>query len=358
MASLENLVYTFDEVLMIFAVFLFITMVHRNRNTGKNASSKTLPVPKMERKRIGEAKLKVASKEQCLSDASTTDSDTESVDIKSSSNVEKRPLPPWRQKKGDIVDRAQEKLVCPPEHQTKSLKVNVTDTSWTSPRACAANTSAQMLLCEVWKRSGHPPSCLAEKLYQMLATINIALSPATYAILVEVAAHAGSLERATELSLEMEKLTGSKLPQHILDYMLDLHVAGAVHNEHATGNLPVSATQKLSEHHSNDGNVDPLKDEMVASLVKHAWCGSVPAGQQRHQIFVTPASHRVFVLTMTGELLPKFDQFELTWTGSTFNWGKNQNFTMGSTCAAIKSGVVQWNGVKGGSWQWTRAAAA
>merc|ERR1719161_2903103 len=100
----------------------------------------------------------------------------------------------------------------------------------------------------------------------MLASSNIAMNAATYELLADIAIHGNDLEMATLMSLKMEKETGSKLPQEMLNKMLDLYV---------------TPEQKSTDQAKKPSSrADTVKDEMVAILTKNPWFGSAKGQPQ------------------------------------------------------------------------------
>eukprot|EP00746_Dinoflagellata_sp_MGD_P152734 gnl/MRDRNA2_/MRDRNA2_83857_c1_seq15.p1 gnl/MRDRNA2_/MRDRNA2_83857_c1~~gnl/MRDRNA2_/MRDRNA2_83857_c1_seq15.p1 ORF type:complete len:468 (+),score=79.34 gnl/MRDRNA2_/MRDRNA2_83857_c1_seq15:107-1405(+) len=423
--SLDGIISTFDEALVILAVFLLILKLHSSsqaRPQGKNADGTRTngasmpkvekmdkphwPMPKAEKmqsmtqSRLTPVKERsfpkfesaVTDKSQWLNDAfsddvferlgfienkpldgksdlstadsgaSTADSDSESVDSKNSSKPEQRPPPPWRKTPKTQTNNEIDKKEVPadkipflapiPHNSYSPTKGKVQEKLWTFGMSYNVNIQVQVFLADVWRRMRYPPSHLARQLHQSLTSMDIAFSPDTYQLLVRIAVDAGFLGMATELSLEMERLTGAKLPQDLLDRMLNMHVM----------------TDLCKPETVENPSPDTLKDEMVASLIAHPWSCQVPGHghlrcttglKQKHQIYVGHAN-KVYCLSIhtVGDLSSlKFDSHELGWNGTTFSWGTGSKttITLKSTCAEIKEGVVQWakdNGT-GHAWQWT-----
>eukprot|EP00746_Dinoflagellata_sp_MGD_P152744 gnl/MRDRNA2_/MRDRNA2_83857_c1_seq7.p1 gnl/MRDRNA2_/MRDRNA2_83857_c1~~gnl/MRDRNA2_/MRDRNA2_83857_c1_seq7.p1 ORF type:complete len:391 (+),score=88.73 gnl/MRDRNA2_/MRDRNA2_83857_c1_seq7:143-1174(+) len=220
---------------------------------------------------------------------------------------------------------------------------------WTQTYCIKANLAVQMFLNDVWKRKWSPPSDLAKQVHKMLLSNKIALSPETYQLMVHCAVDDGYLSMATDLSFEMERQTGAVLPQDMLDKMHNLE-------------LWPEMCQEESDMENLSGGAGTQKDEIIATLMEHPWYCTTQSRSddialhshghkvfQTHQVFLGK-QNKVSCLTMTGDASPKFDQFELIWTGTTFNWGadakcqKRKKFliTLTSTCAEIEGGVVTW----------------
>jgi hypothetical protein len=199
-----------------------------------------------------------------------------------------------------------------------------------------ANTAAQMFLVDSWNRSQVAPADRAKVVYQMLASSNIALAAATYQLLADIGIRGNDLEFATEMSLMLENSTGAKLPQEMLDKMLDLYVFA----------------DKKSTEPSRSANT--LQDEMVKVLTNNPWYGNYKGQPQKHQIYVGH-NGMLCCFSMTGEAkAPKFDHFSLSWggeDGNTLYWCKGP-ISLGSTCAEIKNGKLIWNKGKRRAMPW------
>jgi hypothetical protein len=341
--SLDSIVSEYDEILIMIAVCFTIHRVHayhvsKNR---RNERGTRLMKPKMsdrKRREINEilasdaadssrtfVPTQLAKSSDLLSDASTEDESSENekdckaVDSDTDSDSSKSPrdaaTPPWRMPK--------------PEKKATESQV--------------ANATAQRFLLDFWNRSQIAPVDRAKQVQKMLASSNIALSATTYQLLADIGIRGNDLEWATEMSLKMENSTGTKLPQEMLDKMLDLYIFAG----------------KKSTETSRSANT--VQDEMVKILTQKPWYGNTKGQPQKHQICVGD-SGMLFCLTMTGEATsPKFDNFALSWggaDGNTLYWGKSPSrISLGSTCAEIKNGSLVWNGDGSGSyggrpWQW------
>eukprot|EP00746_Dinoflagellata_sp_MGD_P152730 gnl/MRDRNA2_/MRDRNA2_83857_c1_seq11.p1 gnl/MRDRNA2_/MRDRNA2_83857_c1~~gnl/MRDRNA2_/MRDRNA2_83857_c1_seq11.p1 ORF type:complete len:444 (+),score=102.69 gnl/MRDRNA2_/MRDRNA2_83857_c1_seq11:93-1424(+) len=430
MVSLESITSTFDEAFVIITVFLVIFILqncHNHRHEGTNGRetkrcSKSAmakmekmqrPAPKSEeiqsmtQLRANPAKEQSApmfemtstskdfsdnlgSKpfEGSLTDASTVDSSASGVDSDSESDdVDYRTLTPIGETQSNF-DRErlrggsfQDYLALHEinKRDMRDQRAMPEKKPWTQTNSLNANLSALMLLSEVWKSKSSPPSELARQLHKMLSSNNIALSPETYQMLVRIAVDGGCLPLATELSFEMERLTGAKLPQAMHDRMLEMHLMPdicAMESLSLTEELETIQEEGESIEEEEvmpdmcvienlPGRAGTLKGEMIANLTKHPWSchpSNDPSLQQKHQIYVGN-QNKVYCLSMMGDTSPKLKQYELIWNGTTFIRGKGVKspekgvksaITLNSTCADIKDGVVVWtkDDSTGHSWQW------
>eukprot|EP00746_Dinoflagellata_sp_MGD_P152743 gnl/MRDRNA2_/MRDRNA2_83857_c1_seq6.p1 gnl/MRDRNA2_/MRDRNA2_83857_c1~~gnl/MRDRNA2_/MRDRNA2_83857_c1_seq6.p1 ORF type:complete len:361 (+),score=77.10 gnl/MRDRNA2_/MRDRNA2_83857_c1_seq6:112-1194(+) len=340
---------TADEVLIILAAFIFIHKLH----SLPKVKSKAAPAEKKQSAtKTGKLQAKVIDAEPapvakgrtlCTADidsepdepksamnsgASTVDSESELVDGKSAKGCKTKIDAPFPQQSCGQV--APWKL----GDTTNSIYKSdgVVKDSWKSPVASAANANAQGLLCHYWDLWGESPSCLAKQVHEMLTSSDIAISPETYHLLVDIAVHAGCLETATEMSLELETKTGAKLSQVMLDSMLDLHLSPA----------PKLAIET--------GSADILQREVLTYLTKHSWVGIANGAKQKHRVFVD--QNKVFCLSMGGDECPRFQLCNLHWNGITFTWGKTDPVKLTSTCAEISDGTVVFSKGNGELWQW------
>eukprot|EP00746_Dinoflagellata_sp_MGD_P152745 gnl/MRDRNA2_/MRDRNA2_83857_c1_seq8.p1 gnl/MRDRNA2_/MRDRNA2_83857_c1~~gnl/MRDRNA2_/MRDRNA2_83857_c1_seq8.p1 ORF type:complete len:429 (+),score=95.84 gnl/MRDRNA2_/MRDRNA2_83857_c1_seq8:117-1403(+) len=408
MVSLNGIIGTHDEALVILVVCLLILKLQQY--SGTKADNGT-PIPEMQnaQRPIQEMEnmqstAQVTSTSKCPSvapamdifeqvglkpladsDASTTDSGASLADSDSETNdileTEECELSPWCEEDSEL-DRARLSGGDFCDYQAlnkKELPNKGNKQLWTQPISKKANKEVQKFLSDVWKQTRFPHPDLANQLHKMLTSSNIALSPETYQILIRIAVDGGCLSLATELSFEMERLTGAMLSQSMHDGMLEMHLMPdicAMESLSLTEELETIQEEGESIEEEEvmpdmcvienlPGRAGTLKGEMIANLTKHPWSchpSNDPSLQQKHQIYVGN-QNKVYCLSMMGDTSPKLKQYELIWNGTTFIRGKGVKspekgvksaITLNSTCADIKDGVVVWtkDDSTGHSWQW------
>jgi len=223
----------------------------------------------------------------------------------------------------------------------------------------ATNANAQKFLLEVGSSARWSSIDIAKQVYKMLTSSNIPVSAKTYQLLVDIATWGNDLDLATEMSIEMEKQTGTKVSEDTTDRMIELYLV-----------------DQKDRNGSQVTNLDSVGtalryNELVTELTSHPWFGISSQQQRKYQIFAS-STGQLLCLHMSGEASPEFCLDELFWDGldvtligsipgdredgatGTLCWGNEYHYkiTLGSTVEEIKRGSVVWNGDGGHSWQW------
>lgn len=176
---------------------------------------------------------------------------------------------------------------------------------------------------------------------------------------MDIATWGNDLDLATEMSIEMEKQTGTTVSEDTTNRMIELYL---VDQKDRNGSQVTNF---------DSGGTALRYNELVTELTSHPWFGISSRQQRKYQIFVSSTGH-LLCLHMSGEVSPEFCLDELFWDGpdvtligsipgdredgatGTLYWGNEYHYkiALGSTVEEIKRGSVVWNGDGGHSWQW------